>query len=184
MKPWALPSEVEAVFGSFLTCEFATLGQGGRPVAWPILPTYWAERGQFVLACPVALAQKAANARRDPRVSLLYSNPTGSGLDHPPAVLVQGQARVMDRLVTDLKDLDPALLPVLGAQGQRLFRTQPGMRLYLANPLTRYVMEWYFIRQFMFVTPRRITWWPAGDFEAEPSRLEAPDVERDHPLSA
>ena len=184
MKTWALPSEVEAVFSSFLTCEFATVGASGHPVAWPVLPTYWPARGQFVLASPVALAQKAANARRNPRVSLLYSNPTGSGLDHPPAVLVQGQACVMDRLVTDLHDLDPGLLKVLGAQGQRLFRTQPGLRLYLANPLTRYVMAWYFIRQFIYVTPRRFSWWPAGDFAAEPITLEALDVEPDFALPA
>jgi hypothetical protein len=184
MSAAVLPGEVEAVFANFLTCEFATVGKDGRPVAWPIMPTYWPERQLFVLASPIALAQKAANARRNPRVSLLFSHPIGSGLECPPAVLVQGDARVMDGLVTKVDDIEPALLPILAAQGRRLYHKQPGLRLYVANPLTRYVMAWYFIRQFVFVSPRRITWWPAGDFDAVPETLEVPHVETDFALSA
>ncbi len=153
-----LPPKVTSVVHNFLTCEFTTLGKGGVPIAWPTLPTYWPERGQFVVASPVALSQKAANVRRNPRVSLLYSNPAGSGLDHPPAVLVQGEARAPEGVLTGTAGLDPGLVARLVEQGRRLMRTQPGMRMYLANPLTRYVMEWYFIRVFIYVTPRRITW--------------------------
>ncbi len=171
-----MPPEVEAVFRSFLTCEFTTLGKGGVPVAWPTLPTYWSERGQFVIASPVALAQKAANVRRDPRVSLLFSNPTGSGLASPPAVLVQGVAQAPDRVLTGAAGLELDLLAHLSRQARRMLGTQPGVRLYLANPLTRYVMEWYFVRVLIFVTPRRLTWWDGGDFERSPHTLEAPNV--------
>ena len=184
MKHWALPSEVEAVFGSFLTCEFATVGKGGCPVALPILPTYWAERGQFVLASPVALAQKAANVRRNPRVSLLYSNPTGSGLVSPPAVLVQGDGQAPDQVVTGTTGLDPALLTALAADSRKMLRKQPGMRVYLANPLTRHIMEWYFLRVLIFVTPRRITWWDDGDLARPAHSLEGPNVSADRQIPA
>jgi hypothetical protein len=184
MTPLRLPAAVEAVFNAFLTCEFTTIGKAGGPVAWPTLPIYWPERGQFVIASAVALAQKAANIRRNPRVSLLYSNATGSGLKHPPAVLVQGQAVAPEQVVVDGSSLDPQLMQHLSRQGQRLLGSQPGIRLYLANPLTRYVMEWYFIRVFMYVTPRRITWWDSGDFEREPHSLEVDDVATDRALPA
>jgi hypothetical protein len=171
-----LPPEVAAVVQNFLTCEFTTLGKGGVPIAWPTLPIYWAERGLFVIASPAALSQKAANVRRNPRVSLLYSNPAGSGLARPPAVLVQGDACSPDEVLTGTTGVDPGLVAAFVAQGLRLTRTQPGTRLYLANPLTRYVMGWYFIRVIIYVTPRRITWWPGGDFDSPPHVLEASDV--------
>ena len=172
-----LPPEVEAVVNCFMTCEFTTLGKGNVPIAWPTLPTYWPERGQFVIASPAALSQKAANVRRDPRVSLLYSNPTGSGLASPPAVLFQGEAYSPDQIFTGIAGLDPQLVGHLARQGKRLMGTQPGMRLYLANPLTRYIMEWYFIRVFVFVTPCRLTWWDGGDFESQPHQRELSHVD-------
>lgn len=175
----AFPAEVAAVFGHFLTCEFTTLGKGGAPITWPTLPTYWPERGQFVLASPVALSQKAANVRRDPRVALLFSNPTGSDLAAPPAVLVQGLAQATETVMLGATGLPAGLLDLFKQQARRMVGTQPGLRLYLANPLTRYVMEWYFIRVLIFVTPHRLTWWDSGDFEQTPHTLEVPHVAAD-----
>jgi hypothetical protein len=184
MRPLKLPDEVEAVFQNFMTCEFTTLGKSGGPVSWPTLPTYWPERGQFIIASPVALAQKAVNARRNPNVSLLFSNPTGSGLERPPAVLVQGEAEAPERVHTGTADLDPGVVELLTAQGRRLMATQPGMRLYVANPLTRALMGWYFMRVVIYVTPRRVTWWPAGDFSQPAQCLEVKDVEAARALPA
>ncbi|MEP7359210.1 MAG: pyridoxamine 5'-phosphate oxidase family protein [Anaerolineales bacterium] len=177
MTTLALPPAVEAVFNHFMTCEFTTLGKGGVPITWPTLPIYWPEHGQFVIASPLALSQKAANVRRDPRVALLFSNPTGSGLADPPAVLVQGDGKASDEIVTGTAGLDPQLLGHLARQGQRLLATQPGMRLYLANPLTRYIMGWYFVRVFMVVRPRRLTWWDGGDFQHPAHSLEVSHVD-------
>ena len=184
MMPLNVPPEVEAVFHNFMTCEFTTLGKGGVPIAWPTLPIYWPERGQFVIASPVALSQKAANVRRNPRVSLLYSNPTGSGLANPPAVLVQGDALAPEQVMADAASFDPELLPHLARQGKRMLGTQPGLRIYLANPLTRYVMGWYFVRVFINVTPRAITWWEGGDFKRVPHSQEAPHVAADNKVLA
>jgi hypothetical protein len=171
-----LPAVVEAVINHFMTCEFSTLGKGGVPITWPTLPLWWPERGQFVIASPAALSQKAANIRRDPRVALLYSNPTGSRLTAPPAVLVQGVAQAADQVLLGAAGVEPGLITLFKRQARRMIGSQPGVRLYLANPLTRYVMEWYFMRVVMYVTPQRLTWWERGDFEQTPHTLEVPDV--------
>jgi hypothetical protein len=97
-----LPSDVHAVLAGFVTCEVATLGRDGTPLAWPAVPLLLPERGQVLLTTTIGFPAKAANLRRDPRVSLLYSNPTGSGLESPPSVLVQGTATVSDS-VGDLR---------------------------------------------------------------------------------
>jgi hypothetical protein len=41
--------------------------------------------------------KKAHDARANPLVALLFSDPTGSGLEDPPMVLIQGSADVDDR---------------------------------------------------------------------------------------
>jgi hypothetical protein len=53
-----------------------------------------------VITTSVGLKQKALNVRRDPRVSLLFSDPTASGLADPPAVLVQGEVTSPDEVRT------------------------------------------------------------------------------------
>ena len=85
-----LPSEVEDVFEEFRTCELSTLARDGTPITWPTLPFWRSGEKRFMITTSIALSQKAFNVRRNPHVSLLFSNPTASGLDNPPAVLVQG----------------------------------------------------------------------------------------------
>ena len=173
MDPLSIPPEVEAVFHNFLTCEFTTLGRQGMPVTWPVLPIFWAERGQFIIMTSIGLPQKALNVRREPRVSLLFSSSTGSGLDHPPAVLVQGEAEAPDKVLVSPDDFGPELTEMMKPQILKLVKNQPSMGLYLMNPVTRYLMDWYFIRLMITVTPKRIEWWPRGDFSRRPLSLEA-----------
>lgn len=167
---------MEAVFLGFITCEFSTLARDGTPITWPTMPAYWPARNQFVILASAGLAQKAVNARRNPRVALLFSDATGSGLHDPPSVLVQGDAEAPDRLLTDLDDLDPEFVTAATARMRLLLERQPSMRLYLANPLTRRIMDWYFVRLMITVTPRRILWWPGGDFDSVPEVWEAAHV--------
>ena len=93
-----LPPEVEGVFQKFRTCEFSTLARDGTPITWPLVTLWRPEEQRFVLTTSIGLPQKAFNIRRDPRVSLLFSDPTASGLDKPPAVLVQGDAEAPDEI--------------------------------------------------------------------------------------
>jgi hypothetical protein len=61
---------------------------------------------------------------------MLYSNPTGSGLAAPPAVLVQGQAVRPDQIITQGEELDEL--------GRLIMVRQPVWARYSANPLTRW----------------------------------------------
>ncbi|HEX8132733.1 MAG TPA: pyridoxamine 5'-phosphate oxidase family protein, partial [Actinomycetes bacterium] len=99
-----LPREVEAVFREFRTCELSTVARDGTPITWPTLPFWQPERTRFTITTSIGLAQKALNVRRDPRVSLLFSDPTASGLSRPVAVLVQGDALAPDEVVTSVAD--------------------------------------------------------------------------------
>src|SRR5689334_8515157 len=100
MTALELPPEVEAVFRNFRTCEFTTVNSKGQPLTWPTEPFFLQAEGRLVVTSSIAFPVKAYNARRYPRVALLLSDPTGSGLVDPPAVLVQGDATVRE-LVDD-----------------------------------------------------------------------------------
>jgi hypothetical protein len=99
---------------------------------------------------------------------MLYSNPTGSGLAAPPAVLVQGDAVCPDQIVTRSDELD--------ALGRLLMVRQPVSAKYSANPLARYLSDWYLMRLLIQVRPCRIRWWPNRDFSRPAAELEVDHV--------
>lgn len=162
----SLPADVEQVIREFRTCEFSTLARDGTPITWPTVAVYEPESGQFLITSSIGLPAKAFNARREPRVSLLFSDPTASGLKAPPAVLVQGRADVLERISTG-DDIEH--------YWQVLFERQPSSRLYTL-PLMRQWMDWYYMRLVIRVTPRRLYRWPAGDFSRPPERVAEPDA--------
>ena len=151
----------------FRTCEFSTLARDGTPIAWPVVALWRPEEGRFVITTSVGLKQKALNVRRDPRVSLLFSDPTASGLADPPAVLVQGETTSPDEVRTSPAGFEE--------YWRRLFERQPKGSMYSANPLARYLFDCYYMRLYIFVRPRRILWWPQGDFGRAPEELEVVD---------
>ena len=89
------------VIDNYFTCEFTTLSRDGSPVTWPVTPRLL-EDGRFLLTTSIGLPQKAFNIRRNPKVSMLFSEPKGSGVAEPGAVLIQGDATAEDRIVTDV----------------------------------------------------------------------------------
>jgi hypothetical protein len=147
----------------FITSEYASLTRAGEPITWPLTP--FAGEGGTTIDVTTALTYplKAERARRDPRVALSFSNPVGSGLDHPPVVVVQGLATVRD---ADLR-----------ANSARYLR-ESSRRLpaaYAKTPdFVMAQMAWYWTRIWIEVTPRRILWWPEGRLDREPLRWEAP----------
>lgn len=160
----ALPREVEEVFARFRTCEFSTLARDGTPITWPLATLWRPEERRFVLTTSIGFPQKAFNVRRDPRVSLLFSDPTASGLEDPPAVLVQGVAEAPDSIRTS-----PHHLPEYWT---RLFEIQPAGKAYGSNWLMRRLMDWYYMRLYISVRPGRIFFWPQGDFAREPVEVD------------
>jgi len=167
-KRTGLPPEVEEVFKEFRTCEFSTLARDGTPITWPLVTLWRPEEREFVLTTSIGMPQKAFNIRRDPRVSLLFSDPTASGLRRPPAVLVQGEAEVPDEIRTSPNHLRE--------YWTRIFEIQPAGKVYGANRLTRYLMDFYYMRLYIHVRPTRVLFWPEGDFARAPVEAEVDRV--------
>jgi hypothetical protein len=82
-----LPSAVQSVFERFLISEMTTVDERGQPITWPVTPRYRAGA-----PCIDISTQQAEEARRNPQVALLFCDASGSGIDDPPMVLVQGTA--------------------------------------------------------------------------------------------
>jgi Pyridoxamine 5'-phosphate oxidase len=132
------PPAVSRVISEYRTCEFATVGRSGTPIAWPAVTLYRQDQGTFVITTSIGLPQKAYNVRRNPNVALLFSDPTGSGLRGMPQVQVTGVATCPDTVLTSPRGLEEYWL--------RVFERQPIGRLYGSNPLGRALMGWYYRR--------------------------------------
>ncbi len=146
--PAPLPAELQHVVDAYRTCEFVTVTRSGVPIAWPTAALYRPESGTFLITTSIALPRKAVNVRRDPRVGLLFSEPTGSGLAGAPQVHVTGIADCPDQVVTSPEGLE--------AYWTRLYERQPAGRVYSANALTRWAFDWYYMRLLITVTPTSV----------------------------
>jgi hypothetical protein len=160
-----LPPAVHDVFGRFVTCEFTTIDSQGRPITWPVAPFYRPGDQSIRVTTGLGYPKKAGDARRNPRVALLFSDPTGSDLTQPPMVLVQGLAEVDDR------DLD--------ANRERYERdteTKPtgGRESAPAGPLGGR-FDWYFARIYIHVGAERVFVWRSLDASVAPDVVNSGD---------
>jgi hypothetical protein len=153
-----LPQEVQAVFDRFITTELTTIDSRGQPIAWPVTP-YYQPGGQTIdVTTGVGYPKKAQDARRNPQVSLLFSDPNGSGIESGIRVLVHGTAEVDDR---DLK-----------ANRERYreesLKKLPATKEMLPPKAIEGLFSWYFERIYVKVRPERVFVWPNGDPTKEP----------------
>ncbi len=140
-----------SVLDGYRTCEFATLAKDGTPLAWPTSP-FRQQDGTLLITTSIAFAQKALNVRRDGRVALLFSDPTGSGLSAPGQIFISGTARCSE-LTTSPAGLEE--------YWSMLFRRQPSSRGYTV-PGIRSLMDWYYMRLLITVTPEHVLERPYG----------------------
>jgi hypothetical protein len=154
-----LPQAVQAVFERFITTEYTTIDAQGQPITWPVTPYYRAGDGAIDLTTGLGYPKKADDAARNPQVSLLFSDPTGSKLESPCAVLVQGTAEVDDR--------------DLVANRERYARESveklPATKAMYPPKVVRGMFDWYFTRIYVYVRPERVFVWERGDFASEPT---------------
>jgi hypothetical protein len=169
----SLPPEVQSTIREFRTCEFTTLSKGGKPVTWPVSALYLPDQGRFLLTTSIGFPQKAFNIRRNPRVSLLFSNPTASGLTNPPAVLIQGDATASDEIVASISQVEG----LREFWRDKIYRRQPAAAQASDSALMRKMMDWYHMRIIIHVTPRAVYWWPEGNFAQPAQKIEAAHVE-------
>src|SRR5918999_2466101 len=92
-----LPDSVREAFARFVTCEYVTVDSRQQPITWPVTPYYSDGAATIDVTTGLGYPKKAADAERNPSVGLLFSDPTGSGIDDGRQVLVQGTAEVDDR---------------------------------------------------------------------------------------
>ncbi len=140
-----------AVLDAYRTCEFATLAKDGTPLAWPTSP-FRRQDGTLLITTSIAYAQKALNVRRDSRVALLFSDPTGSGLSAPAQIFIAGTAQCSELTSS------PAGMEEYWSM---LFRRQPSSRGYVL-PGARSLMDWYYMRLPITVTPEHALERPHG----------------------
>ncbi|WP_433239059.1 pyridoxamine 5'-phosphate oxidase family protein [Streptosporangium sp. CA-135522] len=131
---------------AFRTCEFTTLGRDGTPLTWPTA-FHRRQDGTLLVTTSLAFAQKALNVRRDGRVALLLSDPTGSGLTDPPQILITGTAVCPEEIVTGPAGEE--------AYWTMLFERQPDSRKYVGAP-ARWLMDWYYMRLLITVIPTQV----------------------------
>jgi hypothetical protein len=147
-----IPEDLIPLLDAYRTGELLTVGRDGTPIAWPTCGIYRPADGVFVISTSIAMPQKAINVRRDPRVALLFSDPTGSGLDTPDQVLVQGTAICPDEIVTSPRPISDLWT--------RIRDHQPSSRA-LSGRLARPVTDWYYLRLIITVTPEAVRTRPA-----------------------
>ena len=159
----SLPDSVQQVFDSFITTEFTTLDSRDQPITWPVTPYYTAGAECVDVTTGLGYPKKADDAAANPKVALLFSDATGSGLSNPPMVLVQGTARVDDA------DLD--------ANRERYRREAleklPGAKDALPPKFLQGWFNWYFTRLYIKVRPERVYVWADGDLDREPELLDS-----------
>ena len=159
------------VLNNYFTCEFTTLSRDGSPMTWPVTPRLL-EDGRFLLTTSIGLPQKAFNIRRNPKVGMLFSEPTGSGVAEPGAVLIAGDATAEDPIVSDVSS-DKDLAALL----ETLVIRQPAGALW-SSWLGKRMWWSYYMRILIHVTPRRAWFWPSRDFAASPEELNLSEVRR------
>jgi hypothetical protein len=154
-----LPDEVQQVFERFITTEYTTVDGSGQPITWPVTPYYRRGDGAIDVTTGLGYPKKADDAERNPHVGLLFSDPTGSRVDRPCAVLVQGTAQV------DYSDLD--------ANRERYWRESaeklPATKEMHPPGFLRGQFGWYYNRIYVYVRPERVFVWDGCDFSADPA---------------
>jgi hypothetical protein len=159
----SLPAEVQDVFARFVTTEYTTVDGRGQPIAWPVTPYYRPGGATIDVTTGLGYPKKASDARANPKVALLFSDPTGSGLDGAPTVLVQGTADVDDR------DLE--------ANRERYVRESleklPATKDMQPPAFLQRFFGWYYTRIYVHVRPERVYVWHDGEPGAEPTLYDA-----------
>lgn len=153
----SLPPDIQAVFDRFITTELTTVDRTGQPITWPVTPYYRPGDPCIDVTTGLGYPKKANDAQANPLVSLLFSDPTGSLLQNPPTVLVQGSAEVDD------SDLDANRRRYARDAAEKL----PSMKGRQPPERLQRMFSWYFTRIYVHVRPERVYVWRSADSEPE-----------------
>ncbi len=158
----SLPQQAREAFSNFVTTEYTTIGAKRQPITWPVTPYYTDGGATIDISTGLGYPKKADDAARNPKVSMLFSDPTGSGMEDAgrdaSQVLVQG--------IAEVDDAD------LGANSERYIR-ESGVKLPATKKMNppkpvRALIGWYYKRIYVLVRPERVFVWPGPDSTVEP----------------
>lgn len=158
----SLPGQVQAVFDRFITTEYTTIDAAGQPITWPVTPYYTTGAPCIDVTTGLGYPKKAGDARANPKVALLFSEPYGSGLASPPMVLVQGCAQVDD------VDLEANRRRYARESLEKLPATA---KLHPPAPIQK-LMGWYYTRIYVHVRPERVYIWERGNIGTQPQLFD------------
>lgn len=162
-NPAGWPAVALEMFERAITVEYTSLTRAGAPIMMPLTPFLGEDRLTVDVSTGLTYPTKAERARRNPKVSLLFSDPVGSGLPNPPIVLVQGLATVCDR---DIQANTDRYVRVALAKLPAAYR---GVPPFILRRLTG-----YFARIWIKVTPTQIWWWESASLDQPPKQWTAP----------
>ncbi len=148
VSPW-----IKDVFEHYLICEFTTISNG-KPITFPLLYFYDPTTGVFTVTSSILFSRKIEHMKKNSKVSLLFSNPEGSGIGKH-AVLVQGIAKCED------SDLDHGWERFLPDWRKK----EPYIDGFLAE---REKFGWFWKRIVVQVQPWKVTAWKDANLEKTP----------------
>jgi hypothetical protein len=157
------------IMENYRTCEFTTVFRDGTPQTWPVSALLLPD-GRFLICTSIGFPQKAFNIRRNPKVSLLFSEPTGSGLSHSAAVLICGSAVAEDRVIADMTS-SPELTDLV----RTVIERQPASK-FMSSFLGRRLFPSYYWRLAIYVTPVHGFYWYTRDFITPPESLDLEEL--------
>jgi hypothetical protein len=140
-----IPPEVAQVFEKFVVTEYAYFTPGGEPLCWPVKHYWYPQRGVLAVSTGLAYPNKCSYPKENPKVALLFSDPTGSHIPGAPVVLVQGDATVLDEDMQE--NLDRYVRELRG----RFWSARIGL-----NPISVRFLDFYLPRLWVEITPRQI----------------------------
>jgi len=154
-----LPTNVTEVFDKALVCEFSVISPKGKPITHPLLPLYDSSEGRLFVTSSVLFSKKLDHIKRNPNVSVLFSNRAALRVSPHRVVLVKGEARVGEE---DVHHGWEKLLPLWR-------KKEPYIDNYVKM---RYALPLFWERSVVEVLPKKVYSWPDGDTDHQPQIYE------------
>ncbi|MCX8172826.1 MAG: pyridoxamine 5'-phosphate oxidase family protein [Archaeoglobaceae archaeon] len=162
-----IPKWVEEIFEKYLTAEFTYIdGETPRTVA--VLPYYDPEKRSIIVTTSPAFYKKVECVKRNPKVSILFSNPKFSGVERYAVVLVQGSAEVDEDIVKNIGYMYQLMINQKDCWKKTVLLK---MAEELTSPIFERLMDWYLLRIIIEIKPERILIWPDGNLDKSPEML-------------
>ena len=139
--------------------------RAGQPITWPVTPYYRAGRRLHRRDDRARLPEEGARrAGATRKVALLFSDPTGSGIDD--------RRRCSSRAPPT--STTATSTPTASATRASRSRSCPRPRSMLPPKPLRRMFGWYFTRIYVHVRPERVYVWPGGDVDARARAVRRP----------